>query len=84
MANRNDCVSLEGSLILLDKSLISWRTFKERGVSLSNMENEHITIVNWIIDVCQLIWLSRILSDCYDFKFINVKPVLPSKYADNQ
>ena len=79
--NRNDCASLGGSLILLNKSPVSWRTFKEHGVSLSTMEREYIAMVDC---VCELVWLSRILSDCYDFKFINVKTILPLMYADNQ
>ena len=77
-ANRDDCVFLEGSLIPLDKNPISRRTFKE---SLSFVESECIAMVDC---VCELVWLSRIMFDCYSFKFIKIKPLLPIMYADNQ
>ena len=80
-SNRDDCISLGGSLIFLDKSPISWRTFKERGVSLSTMESEYIAMVDC---VRELVWLNRIMMDCYSFEFIKVKPFLPIMYADNQ
>ncbi|GBN47824.1 hypothetical protein AVEN_87041-1 [Araneus ventricosus] len=39
-ANRDDRVSIGGYILFLDETPISWRTFKQRCVSLSTMEAE--------------------------------------------
>ncbi|GFU95080.1 hypothetical protein TNCV_4138641 [Trichonephila clavipes] len=38
--NRDDRVSMEGFITFIDKTTISWRTFKQKSVSLSAMEAE--------------------------------------------
>ena len=43
-ANRNDMVSLGGQISFLGNSPISWRTFKQKSISLSTMESEFVAI----------------------------------------
>ncbi|GFY14895.1 retrovirus-related Pol polyprotein from transposon 297 [Trichonephila clavipes] len=40
--NRDDRVSMGGFITFIDETPISWRTFKQKSVSLSTMEAEHL------------------------------------------
>ncbi|GBM69969.1 hypothetical protein AVEN_148999-1, partial [Araneus ventricosus] len=52
-ANRDDRVSIGGYILFLDETPISWRTFKQRCVSLSTMEAEYVTLTE---AAKELIW----------------------------
>lgn len=60
-ANRDDRTSMGGQLVLLGQSLIDWRTFKEKSVSLSTMEAEFIAMTE---AVKNLTWFDRIFNEC--------------------
>ncbi|GFX10823.1 retrovirus-related Pol polyprotein from transposon TNT 1-94 [Trichonephila clavipes] len=68
-ANRDDRVSI-GGYILLDETPISWRTFKQKCISLSTMEAEFVTLTEaakeliWLKDVLENELLKLELNDC--------------------
>ncbi|GFX03539.1 retrovirus-related Pol polyprotein from transposon TNT 1-94 [Trichonephila clavipes] len=45
--NRDDRVSMGGFITFIDETPISWRTFKQKSVSLSTMEAEGVLPQNW-------------------------------------
>lgn len=79
-ANRDDRISMGGQFIMIGNAPVTWRTFKEKSVSLSTMEAEFISMVE---SIKELTWLDNIVSECSKyFEFIhNEKPIL---LADNQ
>lgn len=79
-ANRDDRTSLGGQLVLLDRSPIGWRTFKEKSVSLSTMESEFIAMTE---ATKETIWFNRILFECFDKKIIPGKCNNPILFVDN-
>ncbi|GFX45249.1 retrovirus-related Pol polyprotein from transposon TNT 1-94 [Trichonephila clavipes] len=50
-ANRDDRVSMGGQFICLGNAPITWRTFKEKSVSLSTMEAEFMSMVECIKEI---------------------------------
>ncbi|GFV43657.1 retrovirus-related Pol polyprotein from transposon TNT 1-94 [Trichonephila clavipes] len=52
--NRDDRVSIGGCILLVDETLISWRTFKQKCISFSTMEVEFVTLTEV---AKELIWL---------------------------
>lgn len=50
-----------GTITLIDRSPISWRTFKHKSVSLSTMEAEYITLTE---SSKELVWLKNVLVEC--------------------
>ncbi|GBM92498.1 Retrovirus-related Pol polyprotein from transposon TNT 1-94 [Araneus ventricosus] len=76
-ANRDDRVSIGGYILFLDETPISWRTFKQRCVSLSTMEAEYVTLME---AAKELIWIKNVLNnECLN---LNLKDCL--LYCDNQ
>lgn len=65
-ANRDDRTSMGGQLICLDKSPISWRTFKQKCISLSTMESEFVAMTE---TSKELVWFNNILTECVEVKF---------------
>lgn len=80
-ANRDDRTSLGGQLVLIDKSPIAWRTFKEKCVSLSTMEAEFVAMTE---AVKEMTWFNRILIECKERGVIKDNLEKPVLYADNQ
>ncbi|GFX42220.1 retrovirus-related Pol polyprotein from transposon TNT 1-94 [Trichonephila clavipes] len=79
-ANRDDRISMGGQFICLGNTPVTWRTFKEKSVSLSTMEAEFISMVECIKEIT---WLDNIMNEYANrdlVKYAN-KPVL---LADNQ
>ncbi|GBM30738.1 Retrovirus-related Pol polyprotein from transposon TNT 1-94, partial [Araneus ventricosus] len=60
-ANRDDRVSIGGFIILLDEVPISWRTSKQKCISLSTMEAEYVSLTD---ASKELLWIQRILEEC--------------------
>lgn len=79
-ANRDDRTSLGGQLVLLNKSPIGWRTFKEKCVSLSTMEAEFVAMTE---ATKETIWFNRILTECFNRKILKGKLIKPILYVDN-
>ncbi|GFU15169.1 retrovirus-related Pol polyprotein from transposon TNT 1-94 [Trichonephila clavipes] len=79
-ANRDDRVSMGGQFICLGNAPITWRTFKEKSVSLSTMEAEFMSMVECIKEIT---WLDNIMNECVSRDVVKYrsKPVL---LADNQ
>lgn len=80
-SNRDDRTSLGGQLLLLDKSPIAWRTFKEKCVSLSTMEAEFVAMTE---AAKELLWFDRILDECITKRIINRRKEQSLLYVDNQ
>lgn len=80
-ANRDDQTSLGGQIVFLGNSPISWRTFKEKSVSLSTMEAEFIAMTE---ATKELLWFDRILGECYRKKIITGEGVKSVLYVDNR
>lgn len=59
-ANRDDRVSMGGYILFLDKSPISWKTFKHKCVSLSTMEAEFVSLTE---AAKELIWVKNVLQN---------------------
>lgn len=79
-ANRDDRTSLGGQLVLLGNSPISWRTFKEKSVSLSSMEAEFVAMTE---ATKELTWYGNILGECYDRKLLGGNQAKPVLLVDN-
>lgn len=69
-----------GQLVLLGKSPIAWRTFKEKSISLSTMEAEFIAMTE---AAKELLWFDRILDECITKRVINCKKLKSVLYVDN-
>lgn len=80
-ANRDDRTSLGGMIVLLGDSPIEWKTFKERSVSLSTMKAEFIAMTH---AAKELIWIDRILTECFERNLIFGRKVKSTLYVDNQ
>ncbi|GFY04511.1 retrovirus-related Pol polyprotein from transposon TNT 1-94 [Trichonephila clavipes] len=59
-ANRDDRVSIGGYILLVDETPISWRTFKQKCISLSTMEAEFVTLTE---AAKEQIWLKDVLEN---------------------
>lgn len=79
-SNRDDRISMGGQFICLDRSPITWRTFKEKSVALSTMEAEFIALVEGVKEIT---WLNSVLDECCQNRLLNhtSKPLV---YVDNQ
>lgn len=80
-SNRDDRTSLGGQVVFLGNSPISWRTFKERSVSLSTMEAEFIAMTE---ATKELIWFDRIFDECFEKGVVIGKKVKSVLYVDNR
>ncbi|GFW18706.1 retrovirus-related Pol polyprotein from transposon RE1 [Trichonephila clavipes] len=54
--NRDDRVSMGGFITFIDETPISWRTFKQKSVSLSTMEAEYVSLTE---AAKEFIWLKN-------------------------
>lgn len=76
-ANRDDRVSMGGYILFLDGTPISWRTFKQRCISLSTMEAEYVTLTE---AAKELSWIKNVLkNEILDLKLGECK-----LFCDNQ
>ncbi|GFY23540.1 retrovirus-related Pol polyprotein from transposon RE1 [Trichonephila clavipes] len=57
--NRDDRVSMGGFITFIDETPISWRTFKQKSVSLSTMEAEYVSLTE---AAKEFIWLKNIVT----------------------
>lgn len=80
-ANRDDRTSMGGEFVLLGNSPVTWRTFKERCVSLSTMEAEFIAITE---AAKATLFYDRVLGECFEKGIIKGSRVNATLYADNQ
>lgn len=80
-ANRDDRISVGGQLICLDNSPVSWRTFKERCISLSTMEAEFVAMTEVSKE---LVWFDNILKECILKGFVQEIHRKPILFVDNQ
>ncbi|GFT45874.1 retrovirus-related Pol polyprotein from transposon TNT 1-94 [Trichonephila clavipes] len=79
-ANRYDRISMGGQFICLGNAPVTWRTFKEKLVSLSTMEAEFMSMVECIKEITGLDNIMNEYASGDLVKYAN-KPVL---LADNQ
>ncbi|GBM60234.1 Retrovirus-related Pol polyprotein from transposon TNT 1-94 [Araneus ventricosus] len=79
-ACRDDHVSMGGQIIFIGQAPIVWRTFKEKCISLSTMEEEFIALTE---AAKEMMWFDRILGECCDRKIIEVIKEKPTLYVDN-
>ncbi|GFT16512.1 retrovirus-related Pol polyprotein from transposon TNT 1-94 [Trichonephila clavipes] len=67
--NRDDRVSMGGFITFIDETPISWRTFKQKSVSLSTMEAEYVSLTE---AAKEFIWLKNIryprITTGYDYE----------------
>ncbi|GFW34367.1 retrovirus-related Pol polyprotein from transposon TNT 1-94 [Trichonephila clavipes] len=75
--NRNDRVSMGGFITFIDKTPISWRTFKQKSVSLSTMEAEYVSLTE---AAKEFIWLKNVI----DNKSLNLDLSENVMFCDNQ
>ena len=80
-SNRDDRISMSGQILFLDRSPISWRTNKQKSITLSTMESEFVSMCD---AVRELIWFDNIIRDCVSATILQKQPPLPVLYADNQ
>ncbi len=76
-ANRDDRVSIGGYILFLDETPISWRTFKQKCISLSTMESEYVTLTE---AAKELIWIKNVLEN----EILNLPLKDNILYCDNQ
>lgn len=79
-ANRDDRTSMGGQIVLLGKSPIAWRTFKEKCISLSTMEAEFVAMTE---AAKELLWFDRILNECISKQVIHSPMQKSILYVDN-
>lgn len=77
-ANRDDRVSMSGMLIFTDEVPISWRTTKQKCVSLSTMEAEYVSMAE---AAKELLWIGNVLKECEIFG-LNISET--KIFCDNQ
>ncbi|GFX90060.1 retrovirus-related Pol polyprotein from transposon TNT 1-94 [Trichonephila clavipes] len=58
--NRDDRVSMGGFITFIDETPISWRTFKQKSVSLSTMEAEYVSLTE---AAKEFIWLKNVINN---------------------
>ncbi|GFX36351.1 retrovirus-related Pol polyprotein from transposon TNT 1-94 [Trichonephila clavipes] len=75
--NRNDRVSMGGFITFIDETPISWRTFKQKSVSLSTMEAEYVSLTE---AAKEFIWLKNVI----DNKSLNLELSENVMFCDNQ
>lgn len=80
-SNRDDRVSIGGFIIYLNDAIISWRTCKQRNVTLSTMEAEYVSLTE---AAKELMWMINIIKEG---KELNIFPSNFSEfnlYCDNR
>ncbi|GFY15287.1 retrovirus-related Pol polyprotein from transposon TNT 1-94 [Trichonephila clavipes] len=75
--NRDDRVSMGGFITFIDETPISWRTFKQKSVSLSTMEAEYVSLTE---AAKEFIWLKNVI----DNKSLNLELSKNVMFCDNQ
>ncbi|GFW68548.1 retrovirus-related Pol polyprotein from transposon TNT 1-94 [Trichonephila clavipes] len=75
--NRDNRVSMEGFITFIDDIPISWRTFKQKSVSLSTMEAGYVTLTE---AANEFIWLKNIINN----KSLNLELSENVMFCDNQ
>ncbi|GFV26540.1 retrovirus-related Pol polyprotein from transposon TNT 1-94 [Trichonephila clavipes] len=75
--NRDDRVSMGGFITFIDETPISWRTFKQKSVSLSTMEAEYVSLTE---AAKEFIWLKNVI----DNKSLNLDLSENVMFCDNQ
>lgn len=65
--NRDDRTSMGGVLLLIDRSPILWRTFKQKCTSLSTMEAEYISLTE---AAKETVWILHIIDECYNMQIV--------------
>ncbi|GFY19656.1 retrovirus-related Pol polyprotein from transposon RE1 [Trichonephila clavipes] len=75
--NRDDQVSMGGFITFIDETPISWRTFKQKSVSLSTMEAEYVSLTE---AAKEFIWLKNVI----DNKSLNLELSENVMFCDNQ
>ncbi|GFW87476.1 retrovirus-related Pol polyprotein from transposon TNT 1-94 [Trichonephila clavipes] len=75
--NRDDRVSMGGFITFIDETPISWRTFKQKSVSLSTMEAEYVSLTE---TAKEFIWLKNVI----DNKSLNLELSENVMFCDNQ
>ncbi|GFU45191.1 retrovirus-related Pol polyprotein from transposon TNT 1-94 [Trichonephila clavipes] len=75
--NRDDRVSMGGFITFIDETPISWRTFKQKSVSLSTMEAEYVSLTE---AAKEFIWLKNVI----DNKSLNLELSENVMFYDNQ
>ncbi|GFX34793.1 retrovirus-related Pol polyprotein from transposon TNT 1-94 [Trichonephila clavipes] len=75
--NRDDRVSMGGFITFIDESPISWRTFKQKSVSLSTMEAEYVSLTE---AAKEFIWLKNVINN----KSLNLELSENVMFCDNQ
>ncbi|GFT49027.1 retrovirus-related Pol polyprotein from transposon TNT 1-94 [Trichonephila clavipes] len=58
--NRDDRVSMGGFITFIDETPISWRTFKQKSVSLLTMEAEYVSLTE---AAKEFIWLKNVIDN---------------------
>lgn len=79
--NRDDRTSMSGQIIFIDNVPISWRSIKQKSVSLSSMESEFIALTE---ATKELIWLQNILNECKTYELISENIIKAVLLIDNQ
>ncbi|GFY33493.1 retrovirus-related Pol polyprotein from transposon TNT 1-94 [Trichonephila clavipes] len=75
--NRDDRVSMGGFITFIDETPISWRTFKQKSVSLLTMEAEYVSLTE---AAKEFIWLKNVI----DNKSLNLELSKNVMFCDNQ
>ncbi|GFS98207.1 retrovirus-related Pol polyprotein from transposon TNT 1-94 [Trichonephila clavipes] len=75
--NRDDRVSMGGFITFIDETPISWRTFKQKSVSLLTMEAEYVSLTE---AAKEFIWLKNVI----DNKSLNLELSENVMFCDNQ
>ncbi|GFT06529.1 retrovirus-related Pol polyprotein from transposon TNT 1-94 [Trichonephila clavipes] len=75
--NRDDRMSMGGFITFIDETPISWRTFKQKSVSLSTMEAEYVSLTE---AAKEFIWLKNVI----DNKSLNLELSENVMFCDNQ
>ncbi|GFT69884.1 retrovirus-related Pol polyprotein from transposon RE1 [Trichonephila clavipes] len=74
--NRDDRESMGGFITFIDETPISWRTFKQKSVSLSTMEAEYVSLTE---AAKEFIWLKNVI----DNKSLNLELSENVMFCDN-
>lgn len=80
-ANRDDRISISGQIAFLGSSPLSWRTVKQKAITLSTMESEFVSMCEAVREV---VWFDGILRECVYVDIVSHQPPLPTLFADNQ
>lgn len=77
-SNRDDRISMGGMVFFIDNTPISWRSFKQKSVSLSTMEAEYVALTE---SAKEVIWFKNVFLECKDIFNTSIKCII---YCDNQ